>query len=175
MSKPRKAKHANDEWMTPPEIIKRVRQVLGQIDQDPASSALANETVQAVAYYTKETDGLVCRWVGETFYLNPPYSFPLIEKFVDRAISGVRGRSRQGIVLVNNSTDTAWFQALLASANYIHLFRGRISFIDPVKGRGTENRQGQAIFGLGLDKARGRRFLEVFGEPKGYGWTMEIR
>ena len=43
---------ATDEWYTPAWIINAARRVLGTIDLDPASSAIANQTVQATNYYT---------------------------------------------------------------------------------------------------------------------------
>ena len=47
-----------NEWYTPAEYIEAVRDVLKVIELDPASSSLANETVKAKRFYSKEDDGL---------------------------------------------------------------------------------------------------------------------
>lgn len=67
------AKHSSgsQEWYTPTNIIESARKVLGIIDLDPASSVIANQTVKAWGYYTKETDGLKQEWFGNVF-CNPP-------------------------------------------------------------------------------------------------------
>ena len=63
----------NQEWYTPSEYVEAARRVMGEIDLDPASSELAQETVRASSYYTKDDDGLVSEWSGRV-WLNPPYS-----------------------------------------------------------------------------------------------------
>ena len=63
----------NDEWYTPAYIITPIREVMGEIDLDPASCELANETVKATTFYTLEDDGMMHDWHGRVF-LNPPYS-----------------------------------------------------------------------------------------------------
>lgn len=158
-----------DEWMTPPEVVERIRTILDRIDCDPASSERANKTVKARLFYTKERSGLdpANTWYGNTYYLNPPYSQPLGKRFVDRAIEFAQ-RGLHGIVLVNNSTDTIWFHKLLNAASELHLPKGRISFIDPIKGRGTQNRYGQAIFGLNLTESQSDRFIRIFAP---FGWV----
>lgn len=60
------------ERYTPAEYIAAVREVLGEIDLDPASSALAQETVRAIEHFTVDDDGLAQEWHGRVF-LNPPY------------------------------------------------------------------------------------------------------
>ncbi len=42
------------EHYTPKRYIEAVHQVLGNISLDPASNAIANETVGATRYYTKD-------------------------------------------------------------------------------------------------------------------------
>lgn len=59
------------EWYTPPEITYAARRVLGRIDLDPSSCALANTLVRAARYYTKDEDGLTKPWYGR-MWLNPP-------------------------------------------------------------------------------------------------------
>lgn len=60
------------EHYTPEPIIRAARDLMGNIDLDPATTAAVNErTVHADAYYTKEDSGLGHVWDGRVF-LNPP-------------------------------------------------------------------------------------------------------
>lgn len=59
------------EWYTPPAILDAARDLMGGIDLDPASCALANRHVRAVAYIDERHDGLGARWAGRV-WLNPP-------------------------------------------------------------------------------------------------------
>lgn len=63
----------NNEFYTPAYIIEPSHYVLGGFDLDPASSAFANELVQATTYYTEEQNGLLVPggWHGRVF-LNCP-------------------------------------------------------------------------------------------------------
>lgn len=65
----------NVEYYTPPNIIEAARKTLGVITLDPASSAVANARVRAIAYYSPELglDGLAEPWFG-TVWLNHPFS-----------------------------------------------------------------------------------------------------
>lgn len=66
-------KHSSksQEHYTPSIYLEAARRVLGHISLDPASCAIANQTVQANRFYTKEDDGLTKRWSGNIF-INPP-------------------------------------------------------------------------------------------------------
>jgi hypothetical protein len=66
-----------NEWYTPPEIIEVARQVMGEIDCDPASSEKANEIVRAKQFFSIEDDGLKQKWIGN-IWMNPPYAQPLV-------------------------------------------------------------------------------------------------
>ena len=59
-----------DKWFTPPYIIEMVKEVLGEIDLDPASEPIANETVKANRYITDRA--LEGEWVSNAVFLNPP-------------------------------------------------------------------------------------------------------
>jgi hypothetical protein len=78
----------NNGWYTPAEYVDLARSVLGQIDVDPASNALAQKTIRAATFYTKDDDGLTKPWKGKV-WLNPPYAQPLIAAFADKMIAEI--------------------------------------------------------------------------------------
>src|SRR3989344_7876757 len=108
----------NNEWYTPPEYLEAARSVMGSIDTDPASSFLANKTVKATQYFTKETNGLTKKWVGNV-WMNPPYAQPLIGQFTDAITEKfISGEIDQAVILVNNATETKWFKKMLSVVSY---------------------------------------------------------
>jgi DNA N-6-adenine-methyltransferase (Dam) len=82
----------NQEWYTPAKYIALAREVMGSIDVDPASNAIAQETVQAATFYTVDDDGLTKEWRGRG-WLNPPYNQPEISQFTDKLYCGTGSRS----------------------------------------------------------------------------------
>jgi len=138
----------NNEWYTPGEILEAARDVLGEIDLDPASCAAANEVVRAKTYYTIEDDGLTQPWHGRV-WMNPPYGRGLVDRFVTRLCECIEtGDVTEAIVLVNNATETKWAQALLNVAAAVCFPSGRIRFWNPDK-ENASPLQGQALFYVG--------------------------
>ncbi len=136
----------SDEWYTPEEIIRTAAGVMLRIDCDPASCELAQTVVQAGTYYTKFEDGLKQEWHGN-IWLNPPYSCP--QAWVDKLFAEIAaGRTKQAIVLVNNATETAWFQRLLSEAKLCCFPARRLAFWRHDH-KDVGARQGQAIFYFG--------------------------
>jgi ParB family chromosome partitioning protein len=148
----------NNEWYTPRLYLDAARRAMGQIDCDPASSAIANRAVGAARYYTKEDDGLIQTWHGNV-WLNPPYAQPLIRLFCEAAVGKFQsGEIEQAVVLANNGTETKWGQTLLGAASAACFPRSRIRFLDPDGNPGAPL-QGQMIVYLG---AYPQRFGEAF-------------
>ena len=137
-----------NEWYTPQDHIERVRALLGAIDLDPASSAIAQERIRAGQYFTKSDDGLARAWLGRV-WLNPPYAQPAIQQFAEKMVAEVTaGRVIEAVMLTHNYTDTAWFHIAESAASAICFTRGRIAFVSP-EGEKAAPTQGQAFFYYG--------------------------
>lgn len=152
-----------NEWYTPPDYIAAAREVLLEIDLDPASSPLANQTVRATEFYTKDDNGLVRPWYGRV-WLNPPYAQPLIQHFIERMVEHVAsGDVAEAIVLVNNATDTRWFQLLAKHAAAVCFPRGRIRYLDKTGQPALTPLQGQALLYCGINRDVFERVFSRFG------------
>lgn len=137
-----------NEWYTPEQYIEAAREMLGAIDVDPASSALAQETVKAGKFFTVADDGLNQDWTGRV-WLNPPYAQPAIQHFMQKAVDEFQsGRMTEGVALTHNYTDTQWFHLAARFAGAICFTRGRIGFLSP-EGKKAAPTQGQAFFYFG--------------------------
>lgn len=156
-----------NEWYTPSQYIELAREVLEEIDLDPASCAFANETVKARLFYSEDNDGLSKIWRGRV-WMNPPYSAELVTRFTEKFVNEYNGGNIiEGIVLVNNATETAWFVNMAKAASAVVFPRGRIRYQSPTR-ESSAPLQGQAFLYFG--ERRGR-FLRVFSDV---GWGARL-
>jgi DNA N-6-adenine-methyltransferase (Dam) len=150
------------ELFTPEACITAARAVLGEIDLDPASDAIAQKTVRAGAFFTIADDGLVKDWFGRV-WLNPPYHRKLLPSFIRKLIAErAAGRVAAAIMLTNNCTDTEWFEDAVGPAQAVCFTHGRIRFKRP-HGEEVAPTQGQTFFYFGADAARFARVFQMFG------------
>jgi phage N-6-adenine-methyltransferase len=148
------------EWFTPTVYVEKARRVLGQLDLDPASCALAQEVIQARHFYTVDDDGLAQDWRGAV-WLNPPYAGALIAAFAGKLLDQIElGNVTAAIMLTNAYTETSWFHNLTAVSNAVCFTRGRIKFVSP-HGEKCAPTNGQSFFYFGADR---ERFMAEFSE-----------
>ena len=140
-------------------ICLKVREVLGNIDVDPASSDFAQKTVKAKIHYSILNSGLDKPCIG-TVYLNPPCSSKEINAFASKFIEEYEfGNIIQGIVLTNSDTDTQWYHRLAGMSRAICFPRGRVKFYNKEKVGQTPT--GQTFFYCGNNY---KKFIEVFSQ-----------
>lgn len=149
-----------NEWFTPELYIAMAREVMGEIDLDPATSKKAQKTVRAVKFFTKKDDGLKQKWEGRV-WMNPPYSQPDIANFIAKLVEEVQsGNVTEAIALTHNYTDTAWGQQAGSIADAVCFHRSRIKFVRD-NGEIAAPTQGQTFFYFG-DQAR--VFFDMFSK-----------
>jgi len=111
------AKMKNDEWLTPPEIIKE----LGSFDLDPCSP-IVRPWPTASQHFTIEDDGLAQPWSGRV-WCNPPFGREAVKWLRRMAEHG------NGIALIPARTETKMFyETVWPCADAILFIRGRPHF-----------------------------------------------
>ena len=161
--KPRDA----DSWFTPPEYLDSVRRVMGDIDLDPFTSEKANEIVGARYIFTNDKSAFANPWKLDKnvhVFMNPPYSAGLCGRAINRFIDQYEAKNfAEGIVLVNNATDTRWFGALIKHCDAICFTDHRISFWNTDRKNVSGNTRGQAFFYFGKKRAKFKKVFEQHG------------
>lgn len=144
-------------WLTPAWLVSMAKEVLGEIDLDPASCERAQAWIQARRYYTIETDAFAQSWESSSVWLNPPFddtprwTAKLVEEFD-------AGRVKEAILLVNANVGYVWFTKLWERFPCC-LLRERVRFIKEDGSEGGQSKRAQAVFYLGPNR---RLFQAVF-------------
>jgi len=116
----------NDEWLTPPEIIKS----LGEFDIDPCTP-INRPWDTAKIHYNKNDDGFTKEWHGRV-WCNPPYGRQTFEWIHKLAAHG------NGMTLIFARTETLGFHyEVWDKADAIFFFKGRLKFhyVDGTQGQ----------------------------------------
>jgi len=160
--KPHVSRNSGDnEWYTPEKYIRAARAVMGGIDLDPASTAEANEVVGASQFFSQKQDGLKQEWKGRV-WLNPPYASGLVDRFAEKLLEALSSKKvTAACVLVNNATETRWFQKLFSASEGVCFPAGRVKFWHPRKV--AVPLQGQALIYFGNNWDGFTEQFECFG------------
>lgn len=117
LSSHQSAKMKNDEWLTPPEIIKS----LGVFDLDPCAPVVRPWNT-ATHHYSVRDDGLNQDWLGRV-WLNPPFGREAVKWLRKMVAHG------NGIALIPARTETAMFyETVWGAADAILFMQGRPHF-----------------------------------------------
>ena len=80
-------------------------------------------------YYTKEDDGLLQDWGGETVFCNPPYGRQ-ISKWVEKCFNESRKDKTIVVMLIPARTDTKYFHQYIYNKAELRFVKGRLKFGD---------------------------------------------
>lgn len=160
------------EHYAPARYVDAARETMGGcIDLDPASSAIANATVQATRFFTREDDGLTRPWGAAEqpvrVFLNPPYSDyrGQAAHWADKlAHEYDSGHVAQAVMLVNaTALYQAAFQQLVWRAALCFPDH-RIRFIDAQTGQPQDKPPQPSVFlYLGRHRDAFHRCFHKFG------------
>lgn len=175
---------ATDEWYTPPDIIERVRFVLGDIDLDPATSEVAQGWIKAHRYHTLDLAGFredpawdeatrkrelkrysatqlarQPRWEGRTFLNSPFDNTPLWTQTLEDHF--VLGYVPAAIQLCNSNLGYNWYEDLWR-LHATCVLRERVRFVKPDGTPGGQSKQGQTLALYSKDRRVMDRFRMAF-------------
>ena len=133
------------DWETPQRFFDAINAEFGFT----LDSCATDGNAKVNKWITPEMDSLKYPWVG-VVWMNPPYSGDLIGRFSEKLSTHyAAGDVREAIVLVNNATETTWFQGMMVHAAAVCFVRRRIKFIDTDGNPSGAPLQGQAILYMG--------------------------
>jgi phage N-6-adenine-methyltransferase len=154
----------SNAWFTPAKYVNAARAVLDGIDLDPFSSEEANRVVKAKRFYSEKDDAFRKPWKARALWMNPPYAGAACKAAVLRFLEEWRSDSfQEAVFLVNNATETQWFQKALKAADAVCLTDHRIAFWNADGKAVSGNTRGQAFFYFGPNAQHFARAFAAFG------------
>lgn len=116
--------HNTDEWETPKELFETLNAEFG-FTLDPCST---EKNHKCEKYYTIENCGLSHTWIGETVFVNPPYS--RCTEWVQKSYYEWLTNNITIVLLIPARTDTKWFHNYVYGKAEIRFIKGRLKFSD---------------------------------------------
>jgi len=152
------------EFYTDPKFVDAARLVMGSIDLDPASSEIANRTVKADRFFTKEDDGLKQQWSGRV-WMNHPFSKTQNAEWIKKLVLHfLLGDISEALCICYASTSEKWFQPLMQFPQCFLSPRTNYFSPDGVKLSGVT--KGSVVTYLGNNTDRFRDAFKQFGTVK---------
>ena len=122
--KTRKIVHSSktDEWSTPNSFFDKLNKMFS-FTLDPCAT---HNNHKCPKYYTIEEDGLEKDWVGETVFVNPPYSKN--SSWLEKCFLEAKKPKTTIVVLMPSRTDTRYWHDYAMKATHIYFIKGRLKF-----------------------------------------------
>lgn len=114
----------SEEWATPQALFDELDKEF-HFTLDPCATP---ENAKCKKFYTKEDNGLLQDWHGETVFCNPPYGRK-IGQWIEKAATEARGGATV-VLLIPARTDTRYFHEHIYKKHEIRFLRGRLHFND---------------------------------------------
>jgi phage N-6-adenine-methyltransferase len=118
------SQHKNkDCWETPQHLFDLLNLEF-KFTLDPCC---LKETAKCSKFYTPSDNGLIKSWLGETVFVNPPYSRGNIDKWVHKCwMESTYGTTV--VALLPVSTSSNWFHKYIYKQANIRFIKGRVKF-----------------------------------------------
>lgn len=117
-----------DNWGTPQDFFDKLNNEF-HFTLDPCAD---KNNHKCKKYYTKEEDGLLQDWEGETVFCNPPYGRQ-IGKWVEKCFNESKKDGTMVVMLIPARTDTKYFHQYIYNKAELRFVKGRLKFGDSKK------------------------------------------
>ena len=112
-----------EEWATPKEFYDKLNDEF-HFTLDPCADELNHKCDK---YFTKEQNGLLQKWGGNTVFCNPPYG-KVIGEWVRKAHEEAQKPNTTVVMLIPARTDTKYFHEYIYKKHEIRFIKGRLKF-----------------------------------------------
>lgn len=118
-----RTEESKDDWETPQEFFN----ILDKEFSFTLDACASKENTKCKKFYTKEQNGLIQNWKGETVFCNPPYVD--IEIWCKKC--SIEGNKPNTVVvlLMPVRSDTKYWHNYIMKAEEIRFVKGRIHFL----------------------------------------------
>lgn len=113
----------SEEWETPLDLFS-VLDGEYHFTLDPCAT---EKNAKCKKFFTKQTDGLLQNWQGNSVFCNPPYGRKIVD-WVKKCYEEGQKTNTTVVLLIPSKTDTAYFHDYIWEKAEIHFLRGRLRF-----------------------------------------------
>lgn len=117
--------NSKDEYGTPYDFFKPLKDAVNGFDLDPAAGAETHETADT-RYTGDDTDGLEADWFG-TVWLNPPFS-EKSEWYDKMLLEHAKGHTDLILAIAPENTADGWWHEFAPAMDMVCFVDGRVSF-----------------------------------------------
>lgn len=114
----------NDDWETPQDFFDALNDEF-HFTLDPAAD---DNNHKCKKYYTKEQDGLMQDWQGETVFCNPPYGNKATGEWTKKCYEESLKPETTVVMLIPARTDRISFHEYIYGKAEIRFVKGRLKF-----------------------------------------------